>query len=200
MIIVYTGWHESPIPTVAPHLPKGNFAYLSQKIKEYVALPVVASNRINDPFTAEKILLEGKADLIGMARALLADPELPQKTLEGRLDEIIPCMACSECLAQIMGTAFRPDASEPPRSLCSVNPVVGKEGTAAQRMASQKKKVFIIGAGPAGMNAALAARDGGHDVTVFEKGSGPGGRLLLAALPPHKDQVQILSRVSIRGR
>ena len=192
MINIYTGWHESPIPTVAPSLPKGAFAHLSRKIKEYVDLPVIASNRINDPFTAEKILDEGKADLIGMGRALLADPELPNKVHDGRTDEIVPCLACSECLAQLMGEAYGRSTDGPIRSLCSVNPLAGKEAQSLLSPANPAKKVFVVGCGPGGMVTAMTASARGHEVTLFEKGSEPGGRLLSASLPPFKDEIRNL--------
>jgi len=193
MINIYTGWHESPIPTVAPSLPKGAFAHLSQKAKEYVRIPIIAANRINDPFIAEKILVEGKADLIGMARALIADPELPNKAREGRTEEIIPCIACSCCLAQIMASAYG-DNQGPVRSLCGVNPLAGKEGEGLLSKAQRKKRVYVIGSGPGGMVAAMTAAARGHEVTVFEKSSNPGGRLITAALPPFKDEIRNLSK------
>ncbi|HQN26604.1 MAG TPA: NADH:flavin oxidoreductase, partial [Syntrophales bacterium] len=128
LINTYTGWHESPVPTVAPSLPKGAFAHLSERIKASCNLPVIASNRINDPATAEAILAGGQADLIGMGRALIADPALPNKAREGREAEITPCLACSQCLAQIMSALYqtRPGAGSI-RSLCSVNPLAGRE-------------------------------------------------------------------------
>jgi 2,4-dienoyl-CoA reductase-like NADH-dependent reductase (Old Yellow Enzyme family)/thioredoxin reductase len=192
MINTYTGWHESPIPTVAPSLPKGAFAHLSAKIKEYVDLPVIAANRINDPFTAEKILAEGKADLIGMARALLADPELPNKAHNGRTDEIVPCLGCSECLAQLLVDSYGKDPAGPVRSFCSVNPLAGKEAQSLLSPANPAKKVFVAGSGPGGMVAAMTAAARGHAVTLFEKGSEPGGRLLSAALPPFKEEIRNL--------
>ena len=191
IINIYTGWHESPIPTVAPSLPKGAFAHLSQKVKEYVRIPVIASNRINDPFIAEKILAEGKADLIGMGRALMADPELPNKAMEERTDEIIPCLACSGCLAQVMASVYGGNKG-PVRSLCSVNPLAGKEMETPLRAAENRKRVCVIGSGPGGMIAAMTAASRGHQVTVFERENKPGGRLITAALPPFKDEIRNL--------
>jgi 2,4-dienoyl-CoA reductase (NADPH2) len=193
VITTYTGWHESPIPTVAPSLPKGAFAHLSRKIKENVGIPVVAANRINDPFIAEEILAQGKADLIGMGRALMADPELPNKAREGRVEEIVPCLACSECLAQLMAAAYG-GGSASNRSFCSVNPLAGKEAEGFPCAAGRKKKVYVFGSGPGGMVAALTAASRGHEVTVFEKEDGPGGRLVTAALPPFKDEIRTLIR------
>jgi len=103
----YTGWHESPIPTVAPSLPKGAFVHLAEKIRHTVDIPIIAANRINDPFIAEKIISEGKADLVGMGRALLADPKLPDKARYKRTGEIVPCLACSNCLSEIMSISLQ---------------------------------------------------------------------------------------------
>lgn len=191
MINMYTGWHESPIPTVAPSLPKGAFAHLSQKVKECVRIPVIAANRINDPFIAEKILAEGKADLIGMARALIADPELPNKASEGRTDEIIPCIACSGCLAQVMSSAYGENKGLV-RSLCSVNPLAGKEAEGILGTAQRKKQVCVIGSGPCGMVVAMTAAARGHAVNVLERESHPGGRLITAAITPFKDEIREL--------
>ncbi len=192
MLIAYTGWHESPVPTVAGWVPKGAFSHLSQAIKQNIDIPVVASNRINDPFTAEKILADGEADLIGMGRALLADPELPIKALEGRTDEITYCLACGECLSQLLGTPAHLNIGNMERSLCSVNPCAGREIECVLQPATRAKKIFIIGSGPAGMMAAITAAVRGHRVTVYEKDSSAGGRLHSAAIPPFKGDIQQL--------
>lgn len=193
MINTYTGWHESPVPTVAPSVPKGAFVYLSQKIKEYVGLPVIAANRINDPYMAEEILRDGKADLIGMCRPLVADPEFPNKAREGRVDEITPCLACTECLAQMMAAGYGGGDrdSMPKGSLCSVNPLAGRENKFPKKT-SPRKKVFVVGSGPGGMTAAMESAFGGHDVTVIEQAGQPGGRLLTAAIPPFKEEISNL--------
>jgi len=190
LINVYTGWHESPIPTVAPSLPPGVFAPLAEKIKAAVGIPVIAANRINDPVVAEKILAEGKADLVGMGRALLADPELPNKAKEGRVDEIVPCIACSNCLAEIM--SIYKSWGKGAATFCTVNPFGGKEGEYVLTPAERKKKVIVVGGGPAGMEAAMTAAARGHRVTLYEKGPEPGGWLLVGCLPPHKDEIRKL--------
>lgn len=190
IINVYTGWHESPTPTVAPSLPRGAFAHLAAQIKTAVTVPVIAANRINSPFVAEEILASGKADLVGMGRALMADPFLPNKAREGRWDEIVPCLACSHCLAEIMACYRK--WGEPASTYCAVNPEVGWEGTGLLREPEVKKRVFVVGGGPAGMEAALTAAARGHRVTLFEEHDRLGGRLCLAAIPPYKEEIKDL--------
>lgn len=190
-INVYTGWHESPIPTVAPSLPKGAFAHLAGAIKTAVKIPVIASNRINDAFTGEKIIASGQADLIGMGRALLADPALPLKSREGRIKEITPCLACSNCLSSLMSSSSRKEGG-PLGVVCTVNPGLGQEGKNLLRKTEKPKKVFIVGAGPAGLEAAWTAAVKGHQVTLFEKADQPGGWLRVACLPPHKEELRTL--------
>jgi 2,4-dienoyl-CoA reductase (NADPH2) len=190
-INVYTGWHESSVPTVAPFLPKGAFAHLAAALKTAVNIPVIASNRINDPFTAEKIIASGQADLVGMGRALLADPALPGKSREGRIKEITPCLACSNCLSSLMSSSNRKEG-QPISVVCAVNPAIGKEGQDLLRKAEKPKKVFIVGAGPAGLEAAWTAAQRGHTVTLFEKQDQPGGWLRVACLPPHKEELRTL--------
>jgi 2,4-dienoyl-CoA reductase-like NADH-dependent reductase (Old Yellow Enzyme family)/thioredoxin reductase len=190
-INVYTGWHESPIPTVAPSLPKGAFAHLAGAMKTAVKVPVIASNRINDAFTGEKIIASGQADLVGMGRALLADPALPLKSREGRLKEITPCLACSNCLSSLMSSSSRKEG-QPLGVVCAVNPGLGQEGQDLLRKTKKSKKVFIVGAGPAGLEAAWTAAVKGHQVTLFEKSDQPGGWLRVACLPPHKEELRTL--------
>jgi 2,4-dienoyl-CoA reductase-like NADH-dependent reductase (Old Yellow Enzyme family)/thioredoxin reductase len=190
-INVYTGWHESPVPTVAPSLPKGAFAHLAAAIKTSVNIPVIAANRINDPFTAEKIIAAGQADLVGMGRALLADPDLPEKAREGRIKEITPCLACSNCLSALLTGAYKKEG-QTASVVCTVNPRLGQEGQNLLRKAEKPKKVFIVGAGPAGLEAAWTAATRGHKVTLFEKQDQPGGGLRVACLPPHKEELRTL--------
>jgi len=199
VINMYTGWHESSVPTVQPSLPKGAFVHLAEKIKGWVRIPVIATNRINDPLVAEKILADGKADLIGMGRALLADPEFPKKAMEGRVEEIIPCIACSNCLTEIMA-AYR-QWGKPVATFCTVNPVAGKEGNYILQPAQRSKKVMVIGGGPAGLEAATTAAIRGHRVTLYDKGKESGGRLLLASVPPYKSEMKTLAQsLAVRAR
>ena len=199
MINVYTGWHESPVPTVQASLPKGAFVHLAEKMKGCIGIPVIAANRINDPIIAETILAEGKADLIGMARALLADPELPNKAREGKVDEIVPCLACSNCLTEIV-TTYK-DWGKPVSTYCSVNPLAGKEAESIIEPAEKPKRVFVIGGGPGGMQSAITAAGRGHKVTLFDKGDELGGRLLIASIPPYKDEIMALVKsLAVRTR
>ena len=151
-----------------------------------------AANRINDPFVAEKILVDGKADLVGMARSLIADPEFPNKAKEGRVEEIVPCIACSRCLAEIfpMYKAWGKRFSV----LCTVNPVAGKEGESSLEPTAKQKKVVVIGGGPGGMEAAMTAAMRGHRVTLFEKEDELGGCLRIGCIPPHKDEIRTLNK------
>jgi 2,4-dienoyl-CoA reductase (NADPH2) len=165
-------------------VPRGNFVYLAEEMKKVVNIPVVAAYRINDPILADKIIADGRADLIGMCRALIADPDLPKKAMEEKFDDIRPCIACGHCLDAVMLGA--PLA-------CAVNPKVGKEAQCTSEPAKKTKQVFVIGGGPAGMEAAAEAARRGHHVTIFEKGDRLGGNLLLAAVPSYKWELSNLT-------
>lgn len=180
MINVTGGWHETRIPQITMNLPRGGFVYLARGIKEAVSIPVMACNRINDPRLAEKILRSGQADLIGFARALIADPELPNKAFWERFDDINYCIACNQ-------GCFDPIFEQKPQT-CLVNPQAGAEGKLAIKPATQKKKVMVIGGGPAGMEAARVAAWRGHNVSLYEKKETLGGQLPLAAAPPGRHE------------
>lgn len=165
--------------------PRGCFVHLAQGIKEAVDVPVITVGRINDPIVAEQILQEGKADLIAMGRALVADPFLPQKAEKGQLDDIIPCIACNQGCMSRVGDGLG-------QMTCLVNPAVGKEIDFQIEPVSNPKKVLIVGAGPAGLKAAIVAKERGHNVILAEKEKRLGGQLNYACKPPHKEEVKRL--------
>jgi 2,4-dienoyl-CoA reductase-like NADH-dependent reductase (Old Yellow Enzyme family)/thioredoxin reductase len=165
-------------PSSAPH---GWMANMASEVKKVVKIPVISVNRINDPILAETIITSGKADLISMARGQLADPALPNKAAAGKFDDITYCIGCMQgCLMEVF-------QDKPVR--CLVNPEVGKELEFAVTPAEIKKKVLVIGGGPAGMEAAIAAAKRGHSVQLFEKTGRLGGRYYLAAIPPGKGEI-----------
>jgi len=171
------GWHETQVPQLTMNVPPGAYAYLAHGIKLAVSIPVIACNRINTPELAEGILEEGLADFIGMARPLLADPELPNKAMSGHSDSIRPCIGCNQgCLDYVF--RLKPVS-------CLVNAEAGREaelGPISKAVLSQK--ILVIGAGAAGMEFARVATLRGHMVTIWEETEKPGGQLALAAAPP----------------
>jgi 2,4-dienoyl-CoA reductase-like NADH-dependent reductase (Old Yellow Enzyme family)/thioredoxin reductase len=177
------GIYDSPVPvTTGPMaVPRGHMVHLAAGIKKVVNVPVVAVGRINDPELAEKILQEGNADLISMGRALLADPELPNKAASGALDEIRRCTACDECIARLL---FNETIA------CSVNAALGKEKKYRIRKAKVSKRVLIVGGGPAGMEAARVSALREHKVALYDKNDRLGGQLNLAVVPPHKEEMK----------
>ncbi len=166
--------------------PRGIHVPLAAGIREKVSVPVFAVGRINDPLLAEKILAEGKADGITMGRALIADPELPNKARDGRVDEITPCIAC------LQGCTDRLQAQLD--IACLVNPAAGREQYIRVAPARVKKRVLVVGGGIAGMEAAWVARQRGHSVELHERGSQLGGQFLLAGAAPGKEEIYGLVR------
>ena len=155
---------------------EGVFAHLAQGIKSVVGIPIIAVGRIRTPQLANQILEDNKANLISMGRALIADPNLPVKALQGKTEEIIPCISCNRCILSIRKGALQ----------CAVNPETGREEIFKLEKTKHPKKVWIIGGGPAGIKAAEIAAMRGHQVTLYEKDEKLGGRFLLAAIPPKK--------------
>jgi 2,4-dienoyl-CoA reductase (NADPH2) len=173
------GWHESRVPQITGELPRGGFAYLARGIKEAVGVPVIASNRINDPLVAEAILQHHLADMVNMGRPLIADPDLPIKTANGDYKAIRRCIACNQgCLDMVF--TFQ-DVH------CTVNPLAGREEQVTVLPADNPRQVLVIGGGPAGLETAYLAAARGHKVTLWEKSETLGGNLRYAAIPPGKE-------------
>ncbi len=175
------GWHETRVPQLSSFVPRRAFTYLAQGIRSVVGVPVLASNRVNDPGLAEEILRDGEADLVTMARGLIADPFLPQKTLSGKPDRVYRCIACNQgCFDSIF--SFKPAG-------CLVNPLAGREGEIRVEPAPRAKKVLVVGGGLAGMKAAVTAAERGHRVTLMEKSGRLGGQILLNRLIPGRGEM-----------
>ncbi len=181
LINVTGGWHESRIPQIQAEVPLGTYSYLAAKIKEVVSIPVVASNRINNPVTAEQILTSGKADLVSIGRGFIADPEWAIKAETGKADSIRKCIGCMECINTLFNHTT-PDQGV----ACAINPQAGLEGERTITPASSPFKVLVIGGGPAGLEAARTAALKGHKVTLAEKAGRIGGQWNIAAIPPGK--------------
>jgi 2,4-dienoyl-CoA reductase-like NADH-dependent reductase (Old Yellow Enzyme family)/thioredoxin reductase len=158
------------------YIEEGVFVHLAQAIKSVVNIPVITVGRIRNPAMADEILRDGKADLVSMGRALLADPHMPIKAREGHMEEINFCISCNRCIQTYRKGEVR----------CAVNPETGNEYGFRLTKSDRPKKVWIIGGGPGGLKAAEIAAMRGHRVTVFERGDKLGGRMRLAALPPNK--------------
>ncbi len=179
-------WDKNFIPAEATiGMPEGCIVDLASAIKQAVSIPVIAVNKIRHVPFAEQALQENKADMIALGRPLLADPDWPLKALENRAEEIRPCISCCQgCVGNI-------EKGRPITCLC--NPQLGRENELQLEQADRKKKVLIVGAGPAGLETAIVAAARGHQVTVWEKSLTIGGKLQIASKPPGKDELSELS-------
>tara|TARA_R110002074_G_scaffold161480_11_gene319561 strand:+ start:34780 stop:36807 length:2028 start_codon:yes stop_codon:yes gene_type:complete len=174
------GWHEARIPTIATSVPRAAFTWVTKKMKEELSIPLVTSNRINMPETAEKVLAEGHADLISMARPFLADPEWVNKAAENKVDEINTCIGCNQaCLDHVF---------EQKVASCLVNPRACHETELNYLPTEKKKKIAVVGAGPAGLAASTIAAQRGHDVTLFDADKEIGGQFNMAKQIPGKEE------------
>ncbi|MFT7612655.1 MAG: 2,4-dienoyl-CoA reductase (NADPH2), partial [Parvicellaceae bacterium] len=174
------GWHEARIPTIATMVPRGAFSWVTKKMMGEINIPLVTTNRINTPEIAEQILADGHADMVSMARPLLADEEFVKKAEEGRADEINTCIGCNQaCLDHIFKNK---------QASCLVNPRAGYETELHYHKVEIKKTVAVVGAGPAGMAAATVAAERGHEVTLFEKDDKIGGQFNVAKKVPGKEE------------
>ena len=174
------GWHEARIPTIVTSVPRAAFVDYTAEVKKHVDIPVIASNRINMPDTAEEIIASGKADMIQMARPLLADPFWVNKTATNRVDEINTCIACNQaCLDHTFNNQ---------RVTCLVNPRAAYETELVYLKTNKPKRIAVVGGGVAGMSAATVAASRGHQVTLFEANADVGGQFNLAKVVPGKEE------------
>ena len=174
------GWHEARIPTIATSVPRAAFTWVTKKMKEELSVPLITSNRINMPETAEKVLAEGHADMVSMARPFLADPEWVNKAQANRADEINTCIGCNQaCLDHVFVQKV---------ASCLVNPRACHETELNYLPAEKKKKIAVVGAGPAGLAASTIAAQRGHEVTLFDADKETGGQFNMAKQIPGKEE------------
>ncbi|TAG35556.1 MAG: NADPH-dependent 2,4-dienoyl-CoA reductase [Polaromonas sp.] len=181
------GWHESRVPTIATSVPRGAFTWVTKKLRDELraaglTIPVITGNRVNMPEVAEQVLSSGCADMISMARPFLADPEFVNKAAQGRSNEINTCIACNQaCLDH----AFKARLAS-----CLVNPRAGHELSLIIKLAPARKRMAVIGAGPAGLAAATTLAERGHSVDLFDSASMIGGQFNLAKRVPGKEEFE----------
>ncbi|MFE3663266.1 FAD-dependent oxidoreductase [Streptomyces sp. NPDC059164] len=174
------GWHEARIPTIATSVPRGAFSWVTEKVRGAVSVPLVTSNRINTPEVAEEILASGRADMVSMARPFLADPEFVAKAAAGRPDAINTCIGCNQaCLDHIFSLKI---------TSCLVNPRACHETELVIGPTRSRKRVAVVGAGPAGLACSVTAAERGHAVTLFDTADEIGGQLNVARRVPGKEE------------
>ena len=174
------GWHEARIPTIATKVPRAAFTWVTEKLKGEVKVPLITSNRINTPEMAEHVLASGHADMVSMARPMLADPFFVEKAEQGRSDEINTCIGCNQaCLDHIFSMKI---------ATCLVNPQACYETELIFKQSATEKNIAVIGAGPAGLSFAIYAAERGHKVTVYEASNQIGGQFNIAKTVPGKEE------------
>jgi 2,4-dienoyl-CoA reductase (NADPH2) len=181
IINVTGGWHEARVPQLPMELPRAGYAYLAANIKKAVNVPVMASNRISSPDEAERILRDSMADMVNLGRVLIADPYWPKKAMQGKAKLIRPCVGCNQGCTDTLFSGMPVG--------CILNARAGYEFERSIVKTSQPLKIMIVGAGPGGLEAAVRAKEAGHEVEIYEKENEIGGQLYIAAAPPNKQEL-----------